>query len=143
MRMNCTRTWLVPFALIATGVFAIALPGCREEQKEEKEPVSSSSDEYMKDPVFRKALADKRAERTDYYQSRTKIVKELEKMVEAKKAAMPGADDAAVKAALEKDPAWLDLVKRVNDLTTAIGENQRQAQGIVRERIAPNTKISK
>ena len=98
----------------------------------------------MKDPVFRKALADKRAERTDYLKSRAKLVKELEKMVEAKKAAMPGADDAAVKAALEKDPEWTDLVKRVNDLTTAIGENGRAAQGIVRERIAPKKKeISK
>ena len=142
--MNCTRTWLVPFALVATGLLAVALPGCRKEQKEEeKAPVSSSSDVYAKDPVFRKALADKRAERTDFYKSRAQLVKELEKMIEAKKAAMPGADDAAVKAALEKDPAWLDLVKRVNDLTTAIGENQRQAQGIVRERVMPNKKISK
>lgn len=132
-KKSCTRLWLVPFAFVAMGAFALAISGCRKEE----EPASPSPDVYMNDPVFRKALADKRTERTDYLKSRTRLVRELEKMVEAKKAAMPNADDAAVKAALEKDPEWTELVKRVNDLTAAISENGRAAQGIVRERLAP------
>ena len=97
----------------------------------------------MNDPVFRKELTDTRKEREGYVVSRTKLVRELEKMIEAKKAEMPGANDEALKAALEKDPAWNDLSKRVADLTTAIKENGRKAQGIVRERIAPKKGVSK
>lgn len=97
----------------------------------------------MNDPVFRKRLTDSRKERESYTVSRTKLVREMEKMIEAKKAELPGADDAAVKAELEKDAAWIDLTKRVNDLTAAIDENQRKALGVVRERLAPKKGISK
>ena len=123
------------------GALAIALPGCRKEKEEKLSP--SSPAEYMNDPVFRKELTDTRKEREGYYVSRTKLVRELEKMIEAKKAELPNADDAAIKVALEKDPKWIDLSKRVSDLTAAIGENQRKAQGIVRERLAPKKGISK
>ena len=98
----------------------------------------------MNDPVFRKKLTDSRKERESYTVARTKLVREMEKMIEAKKAELPNADDAALKAALEKDPKWIDLNRRVNDLTAAIGENRRKAQGIVRERLAPKKRgISK
>ena len=139
--MNRTRLRLVPFALAAMGALAVALPGCRKE--EEEKPSPSSPAVYMNDPVFRKQLTDGRKEREGYIVSRTKLVREMEKMIEAKKAEMPNADDAAIKAALEKDPSWNDLSKRVADLATAIEENQRKAQGIVRERLAPNKGISK
>lgn len=139
-----SRACLVPFALVAMGLLTTVLSGCRkEEKKDAPAPSAPPPEEYMNDPVFRKALTEKRKEREGYYMSRTKLVQELEKMIEAKKAEMPGADDAALKAALEKDPAWNDLTKRVNDLTTAIGENRRKAQGIVRERLAPEKEISK
>ena len=63
--------------------------------------------------------------------------------IEAKKAALPGADDAAVKAALEKDPEWNDLVQRVKDLSTAMKEGGRRMDEVIRRRIAPKKKISK
>ena len=97
----------------------------------------------MKDPVFRQQLADGRKEREGFLVKRTELVKKLEQMVEAKKAAMPGADDAAVKAALEKDPEWNDLSKRVADLTTAMKEGGRRMDEVIRKRIAPKKDISK
>ena len=137
--MNRTRLKLVPFALVAMGAFALAVPGCRKEE----EPVSPSPEVYMKDPVFRQQLADGRKEREGFLVKRTELVRKLEQMVEAKKAAMPGADDAAVKAALEKDPEWNDLLKRVADLTTAMKEGGRRMDEVIRKRIAPKKKISK
>ena len=97
----------------------------------------------MNDPVFRKKLTDSRKERESYVVSRTKLVREMEKMIEAKKAELPGADDAALKAALEKDPAWTDLTKRLNDLTAAIRENGRAMDEELRKRVAPKKDISK
>lgn len=137
--MNRTRLWLVPFVLVAMGALALALPGCRKEE----EPASSSPEVYMNDPVFRKQLADGRKERTALQAKRAELVKKLEQMVEAKKAALPGADDAAVKAALEKEPEWIDLTKRVVDLTTAITESGRRMDEVIRGRIAPKKGISK
>ena len=105
--------------------------------------MSSSPEVYMKDPVFRQQLADGRKEREGFLVKRTELVRKLEQMVEAKKAAMPGADDAAVKAALEKDPEWNDLSKRVEDLSTAMKEGGRRMDEVIRKRIAPKKKISK
>ena len=136
---SCTRTNLVPFALVVMGAFALILPGCRKED----ESKSSSPEAYMNDPVFRKQLADGRKERTAFEVKRAELVAAMEKMIEAKKAAMPGADDAALKAALEKDPEWIDLSKRVVDLTTAIQESGRRTDGVIRERVAPKKGISK
>lgn len=138
-KRNSARLWLVPFAFIAMGVIMLVLSGCRKEE----EPVSSSPEVYMKDPVFRRELADGRKERTAFEAKRAELVKELEKRIEAKKAAMPGADDAAVKAALEKDPEWLELKKRVVDLTTAIKESGRRMDEVIRGRVAPKKEISK
>lgn len=121
------------------GMIALALPGCRKEE----EPSPSSPEVYMNDPVFRQQLADGRKEREGLLVKRTELVRKLEQMVEAKKAAMPGADDAAVKAALEKDPEWNDLTKRVEDLSTAMKEGGRRMDEVIRGRIAPKKKISK
>lgn len=123
----------MPFALAAMGAVALALPGCRKEE----EPASSSPEAYMNDPVFRRALADARKERTALQVKRAELVKAMEGLVEAKKAALPGADDAAVKAALEKDPAWIDLTKRVADLTTAINESGQRMDETIRRRVLP------
>lgn len=97
----------------------------------------------MNDPVFRKQLADGRKEREGFALKRTELVKAMEQMIEAKKAAMPNADSAALKAALEKDPEWVSLEKRVNDLTTAIGESGRRMDEVIRKRVAPKKEISK
>ena len=121
------------------GMIALVFSGCRKEE----EPSSSSPEVYMKDPVFRQQLADGRKEREGLLVKRTELVRKLEQMVEAKKAAMPGADDAAVKAALEKDPEWNDLSKRVEDLSTAMKEGGRRMDEVIRKRIAPKKKISK
>lgn len=121
------------------GMIALVFSGCRKE--EESSP--SSPEVYMNDPVFRKQLADGRKEREGFALKRTELVKAMEQMIEAKKAAMPNADSAALKAALEKDPEWVSLEKRVNDLTTAIGESGRRMDEVIRKRVAPKKEISK
>ena len=138
-KKSCTRLWLVPFAFVAMGAFALAISGCRKEE----EPASPSPEVYMNDSVFRRELADGRKEREGFLAKRAELVRKLEQMVEAKKAALPGADDAAVKAALEKDPEWNDLVQRVKDLSTAMKEGGRRMDEVIRRRIAPKKEISK
>ena len=45
-------------------------------------------------------------------------------------------DEAKLKAALEKDPAWNELHRRCEDANTAIAENRRETMAAVRERIS-------
>ena len=56
-------------------------------------------------------------------------------MIEAKKKELGTDDEAALKAALEKDPAWRELYARCQDANAAIGENRRETMAVVRERL--------
>ncbi len=135
------RTSLVPFALHAMALAALVLSGCcREEEKPATPPPPAQTKAdppavYMKDPAFRQALDKQLAARNEIQSAHEKLMRELEVQVEAQRAAMPGADDAAVKAALEKDPAWNALVKKIEDTIAAIDDNRKATTKIVSERL--------
>lgn len=100
-------------------------------------------EEYMKDPVFRQKLVEQREARKTLLSQRMKLVKQLEAKSLAMQAAMPGATDAEIVAALEKDPEWNSLVKRVEDLVTAADENRAETLETVRARLTTPQPISK
>lgn len=135
-----TSRYLVPFALGAMALFAVVLTGCSKPDEPSAKPPVVKADPpsvYMKDKGFRKALEEKRAERTEILGVREKLLAELEKRVDAMRAKMPGADDAAVKKELEKDPEWNSLIKKIEDANLAYDDNRRAATKIVRDRLAP------
>ena len=140
MRVRTSR-FLVPFALAAMGIGVLVLSGCGEGSPESAEVVSPASSESS--PATLAKLEKLRHERTELAATRQKIVAQMKAMVDAKRAAMKGADDAAVKAALEKDAEWVSLYKRCEDLNAAIGEKRQEAAAEVRKELAPNRKISK
>lgn len=74
---------------------------------------------------------------------RAKLVAEMRRRIDAVRAAKPGADDAAVKAELERDPEFASLQKRVADLGQAIDENRVRATKLVGERMRSKKGISK
>ena len=123
------------------GFGMLVLSGCGEGSPESAEVVSPASSEPS--PATLEKLEKLRHERTALVSTREKIVAQMKAMVDAKRAAMKGADDAAVKAALEKDAEWVSLYKRCQDLNAAIGEKRQAAAGEVRAALAPNRKISK
>ena len=135
------RTTLVPFALHAMALAALVFTGCcREEEKPSTPPPATQTHVdppavYMKDPAFRQALDKQLASRNEIQHAHEKLMRELESRIDAQRAAMPGADDATVKAALEKDPAWNALVKKIEDTITAIDDNRKATTKIVSERI--------
>lgn len=123
------------------GLGMLLLTGCGEGSPESAEVVSPASSESS--PATLATLEKLRGERTELAGVRQKIVAQMKAMVDAKRAAMKGADDAAVKAALEKDAEWVSLYKRCEDLNAAIDEKRQAAAGEVRKALAPNRKISK
>ena len=133
---SCTRTKLVPFALVATGLVVLSLAGCR---KEEEKPVipPSSPESYMRDPVFRGKLAAERKEYVKLTQTRNAIIEKMKAMVDAKKAELKTDDVKTVRAALEDDPAWKQLHTQCTNANAAVQAQRQRTLGTVRERITP------
>lgn len=118
--------------------------GCTEEEKPQGALYAPADPPsvYMKDAAFTNALAEKRAARNEVMAAREAVLQRLEKMSADMRAAMPGADDAALLKELEKNPEWNSLRKRLDDAQAALEENRQATTKIARDRIAPK-KISK
>lgn len=134
-----TSQYLVPFALGAWTVGVVLLAGCDGEKAPSQEPAVKVDPPsvYMKDPAFRGALKKQDAARAELTGVLDKLLGELEQRVDAMRAKKPGADDAAVKKELEKDPEWVSLVKRIEDANAALEDNRKATTKLVGDRIGP------
>ena len=122
---------------MAAALALAAVAGCsREGDKAAAPAVSPAAPEsYMKDREFRSMLDGQVAKRGELAKARSTVVAQMSEMIEAKKKELGTDDEATLKAALEKDPAWRDLYARCQDANAAIGENQAKTISAVRERL--------
>ena len=125
-----TRTRLVPFVLCATGVLALVLAGCRKEEKKPEIPASSPVS-YMKDPVFRKRISEKRQELQAIIAERKPLADRMQELVR---------EHGEDLAALQKIPEWNELHAKVVALNKKYEEVRARQMRIVRERITPETR---
>ena len=127
-------------------VLLAAVAGCsREEgnaqpQAAAPEVSPAAPESYMKDKAFRANLDGQVAKRKELAKARNAIVAQMTEMIEAKKKELGTDDEAKLKAALEKDPAWNELHKRCEDANAAIGENRKETMAVVRERLTRGSK---
>ncbi len=134
--------YLFPRALSVAVVGVLCLCGCWREGSEGLETPSSTN--MLDDLEFRGKLEKQVSERTDLAGLRHRLVTKMEAMVEEMKAKMPKADDAAIKAELEKSAEWVSLYKKVVDVNTAIEDNQKKSTKIVGQKMKEQKKeISK
>ena len=140
----------VPFALCATGIALLFLSGCGKKEEpaqavqKPRQPGVSSVAERMADPAYVKQLEAQGAERDELVGARGKLTVQVQRMLKDMRAKMPGADAAAVKAALEKDPEYQSVIARIRDLGVNLDANREKTQAIVRERMMRTDKtISK
>ena len=140
--MNTARVAFLA-ALLAVAVGCSREGGAPQASTPDVSP--SAPESYMKDKTFRAKLDGQVAKRGELASARNAIVAQMSEMIEAKRkelgiAGAPGSalsteDEAKLKAALEKDPAWNELYKRCEDANTAIVENRRETMAAVRERL--------
>lgn len=123
--------------------------GCgSEEETQNGEAVENTAqaprpEEYMRDQNFRKKLDDQEIKRNKLLSDRYRVQRALQKKARAMEEKMPGAQESAIVAALEKDPEWVSLKKRMEDLVMAADENRAKTLDVVRDRLAPTqNKIS-
>ena len=130
------------FAISVLSLGLVLLAGCsREEAPAPNAPSAVAPETYMKDKAFRAKLDERNSSRNDLMKAKNAIVSRMIEMIEAKKKELGTSDEAALKAALEKDPEWNSLYARCVDANTALGEHSRETMKIVRERLtkAPQT----
>ena len=134
--MKRASSYLVPFTLGATGLVLLCLVGC--DGRKDSAPANASPaavESRMADPVYRQNLEDQLAERNQLSAIRGRLVEKMEAMIEAQRKSLPMADDAALKAALEKDPEWRSLYAKVVDVNVALEDNRKKSLQVVRDRI--------
>ena len=131
------------FAALTAAGLAAFLSGCGQEEspspadvkatvQEAAAKVSSTSPAaILENPTVKAALASARAERNGLSAALVKITGEMKAMVDAAKAKLPDADDAAVLAELKRDPQWNSLSARAEDLIKAIDDNRRHTTAAV------------
>ena len=131
-------SYLVPVTVGATGLVLLCLAGCGERgvpAAAESAPQAAAA-HRMEDPVYRRQLEDQIAERNRLSAIRGRLVEKMESMIEAQRRALPAADEAALKAALERDPEWRSLYARVVDVNAALEDNQKKSLQVVRNRLS-------
>ena len=120
---------------LAAALALAAVAGCSREGEQKAAVSPAAPESYMKDSGFRGRLDGQVAKRGEIAKARNAIVAQMAEMVEAKKKELGTGDEAALKAALEKDPAWRELYARCQDANAAIGENRKETMAVVRERL--------
>ena len=129
--MKNTSRYLVPIVLGAVGVGMVCLlcfRGCGKGG----EPDNAAAQAARKAELDAK-MRESYERRTEIARTRHELVEQMKAMVDAMRAKMPGADDEAVKAALEKEAEWMSLYRRIVDLEAANADNRRRTAEVLRE----------
>lgn len=97
--------------MVSTAFLCLSLMGCKKRTAPAPNVPEVSLPgvitNRMADAAYRAALADNRREQMRLAGERSEIVAKMQGMVDRARAKLPaGADDAAVKAELAKDPEW-------------------------------------
>lgn len=120
---------------LAAALALSAAAGCSREGEDKSAVSPAAPESYMKDAEFRNRLDGQVAKRDELAKARNAVVAQMAEMIEAKKRELKTDDEATLRAALEKDPAWRELYARCQDANAAIGENRRETMSVVRERL--------
>jgi hypothetical protein len=136
---NALAKTAVLAALLAAAVGCSRDEGQAQQQAAAPEVSPAAPESYMKDKAFRAKLDGQVAKRGELASARNTIVAQMTEMIEAKKKELGTDDEAKLKAALEKDPAWNELYRRCQDANTAIGENRKETMAVVRKRLTNQT----
>lgn len=130
MKRAFQRKWVLAAAI------SIAAAGCDCKRVESQTAAPTNAPAVSQsDSAYRARLDAQVAERTRLTAVRGRLVVQMEAMIEAERRAQPGADDAAIKAALEEKPEWKSLYGRVVDVNAALEDNRQQSMAVVRKQL--------
>ncbi len=112
------------------------LTGCPRRQPPSGEALPEVTTNRMADAAYRAGLAELRREQARLAGGRSEVVERMRVMIDRVRSELPeGADEAAVRAALAKDPEWNRLENANQEMIGKIGDNLAQARERVRQRM--------
>lgn len=110
-KLVCRIGLYVPFMLCMTGLAAAFLPGCRKDESAVS-VAPAPSDPLTATLVTRDGLAER-----------------LHAILEKAQDRLPGADEATLKAELEKDAEWVRLKKEFDEMSKTIDKLRKDKCG--------------
>ena len=110
-KLVCRIGLYVPFMLCMTGLAAAFLPGCRKDESAVS-VAPAPSDPLTATLVTRDGLAER-----------------LHAILEKAQDRLPGADEATLKAELEKDAEWVRLKKEFDEMSKTIDKLRKNKCG--------------
>ena len=110
------------------GLGMLFLAGCRKDEKASEIP-ASSPESYMKDPVFRRQLEEKRHELSAIVAERKPLADRMQALVK---------EHGEDLAALQKIPEWTNLYQRVTELNAKYQKVRKRQLKIAGDRLKPD-----
>ena len=131
---------LVAVAVAAIVCLVVVFYGCSRKngpapEGENKPAAEGEVVSRLEDPQYRAALDERLDAQKELTKLRYRLVTEMQAKIAAAKERLATEDEAVLKAELEKDPEWNSLYKRVEDLNTALEDERKRAEAVVRNRI--------
>ena len=130
--MKSTGRYLVLIALVAISCVVVAMLWRVKSQVSDTVRRQQSVEERK--ARFDVLMKERREERLTLARMRAKMNEELKKMVDAARAEMGAkATDEEIKKHLEKNPEWVSLYKKAEDLGRALADARGKTMKIMRE----------
>ena len=130
--MKSTGRYLVLIALVAISCVVVAM--LWRVKSEASDTVRRQQSVEERKARFDALMKERREERLTLARMRAKMNEELKKMVDAARAEMGAkATDEEIKKHLEKNPEWVSLYKKAEDLGRALADARGKTMKIMRE----------
>lgn len=130
--MKSTGRYLVLIALVAISCVVVAM--LWRVKSEASHTVRRQQAVEERKARFDVLMKERREERLTLARMRAKMNEELKKMVDAARAEMGAkATDEEIKKHLEKNPEWVSLYKKAEDLGRALADARGKTMKIMRE----------
>ena len=130
--MKSTGRYLVLIALVAISCVVVAMLWRVKSQASDSVRRQQAVEERK--ARFDALMKERREERLTLARMRAKMNEELKKMVDAARAEMGAkATDEEIKKHLEKNPEWVSLYKKAEDLGRALADARGKTMKIMRE----------
>lgn len=130
--MKSTGRYLVLIALVAISCVVVAM--LLRVKSEASHTVRRQQSVEERKARFDVLMKERREERLTLARMRAKMNEELKKMVDAARAEMGAkATDEEIKKHLEKNPEWVSLYKKAEDLGRALADARGKTMKIMRE----------
>lgn len=132
VNMKSTGRYLVLIALVAISCVVVAM--LLRVKSEASHTVRRQQSVEERKARFDVLMKERREERLTLARMRAKMNEELKKMVDAARAEMGAkATDEEIKKHLEKNPEWVSLYKKAEDLGRALADARGKTMKIMRE----------